>query len=179
MKNILLLIVLTIGLNSYANKFAIPEDVYIENKEIIDYVLQKECALEFIEMVYFREDILIDYETKMYVISDNEIKSIMILGSGDWMYVHNLKPANNLEYNCNAFISFVKDNNGYEVIELKADNGDVFYCYPQDHFYDNKICAEVYYNDDFELIIGEDYIIYENSLDTWRYNRVEFLTMWE
>lgn len=179
MKNLLILIVLTISLTSYG--YNLPKELSKESRDIAEYILEKESSLELYEIAYYPEsdELFIEYNIKIYSIKGGQIYSIYVLGTGDWRQVYNIYEANNSEYKCTAYISFILDDNGYEVIEVKADNGDVFYCYPQDHFYDNGICATVYYNDDFELLVGEDFIIYENSLDTWKYRKENYLSMWE
>lgn len=115
---------------------------------------------------------VIEFTTKMYVLDHTIVESIYILGDGDWKELQSLDEAYSYEQkNTQAFVFNFDENKDEQRIEIQPINGTPsWYLYYQDSFWDNRIQAMVYYNDDITVIIGDSYVIYEDSLDSWKFD---------
>jgi hypothetical protein len=148
-----------------------------EEKVVIKTIIEKNKYQKLIEISRNSSTqfmTVIEFTNLMYVLDHITIESIYVLGDSDWKKLQSLDEAYSYEQEFEEIpqaIVFNFNTDKEKRIEIQPINGTPsWHLYYQDSFWDNRVNATVYYNDDIMIILGEDYVIYEDSLDSWRFN---------
>jgi hypothetical protein len=114
---------------------------------------------------------VVEFTHRMYVLDYITVECVYVLGDGDWQLVNTLDVAYSYDKQRNtAYIFTFDEGKDEQRIDIEPTNGTPpFTLYYEDSIWDNRIQATIYYLDDIEVIIGDTYVIYSDSLDTWRW----------
>jgi hypothetical protein len=148
----------------------IPKECTKTEKQTIKQILKKEHQ-ELVEIVKgpsTDNKVVIEFTNKMYVLVEDYIEKIFVLGDGDWIELQDLDESLNSEQRLPAYVFNFDEGSDEQRIEIQPINGtNPWTIYYEDSFFDNSIQAMVYLNDDIMVAIGEDYVFYEDNLDRW------------
>lgn len=172
MKNLSILIIL-IGLSFQSFGLTLPKTCTKTEKQTIRELIKKENlpVVEISKGSNTNWKVVVEFTTKMYVLQENQIEEVYLLDNEDWM--KQLIPGKGYTfgsiYNTPIYL-FNFDQTTEPYIEIHPINGDpTWTLYYQNSFYDSRIQATVYYNEDIMVTVGEDFVFYEDSLDSWRF----------
>jgi hypothetical protein len=169
MKTIVFLLSLIISFVSVSR--TIPKSCTKEEKRFVKQILERETQelVEIIKGPNTNDKIVIEFVNKMYVLDGPSIMEVWQIDDEDWYEIQMEEPANTLNHSRLPSTIYIFDESKHQQrIEIQPINGTPsWYLYYEGSFFDPTINATIYYNDDAKIIVGEDFALYEDSLDTW------------
>ena len=169
MKRVYLLLTI-IMMSTVVYSAPIPKECTKAEKRAIKQILKQESQ-ELVEIVKGPNTmgtVVIEFTNKMYVLVEDYIEKIFVLGDGDWIELHDLDQSLNSEQRLPAYVFNFDEGQDSQRIEITPTNGTPpWTLYYDDSFFDNRIQAMIYVNDDVTVAVGDTFVFYEDNLDTW------------
>lgn len=133
---------------------------------------QKQDPIEISKGLNTNGKVVIEFTNIIYVLIEDLIDKIYVLGNEDWMELRSLDEVlPNSAQRLTALVYNINEGYSEQRIEIQPINGTpewtLYYSYS---FYDARICATIYVGERASIAIGEDFVFYEDGLDTWYFN---------